>query len=160
MENWAEEINIKIDKNLESVRKKDIRFYRVDEFKRNIKRVNDFSSNCVFCHKQKINISEATETIYEAIQVPGKSRREYDRLISRLAKHIRKEHGFYAPYYFSYLFSFFGLVAGILLGFLLSLFFPGFKEVVFSGTFMIAIIITYVIGSKKDKKVRSAKKLM
>ncbi len=160
MENWAEEINVKINKSLESVREKDIRFYRVDEFKRNITRVNDFSPRCAFCSKQKINISEATNTIYEAIQVPGQSRREYDRLISRLSKHMRKEHGFYAPYYFSYLFSFFGFVAGMSLGYLLSLFFPGYKEVVFLGTFMLALIITYVVGSKKDKKIRSAKKLM
>ena len=160
MENWAAKNNSKIDSNLESAREKDIRFFRIDEFKRNITRVNEFSADCSFCKKQKIDISEVAETIFEAVDVPGNKRREYDRLISRLSVHMRKKHGFYPPFYFSYLYAFFGFIGGFILGFLLYLIFRQLKEAMFAIGFMIGIVAAYILGSRKDHKIRSAKKLM
>lgn len=160
MGGWAEEINSKIDISLEKSREKDLRFFRVDEFKRNIERVDEFSKSCPFCFNQRIDISEAVETIYEAIEALGNSRREYDRLISRLARHMQKEHGFYAPYYFSYLHSFIGILAGIIVGFVLYRLFPVNGEALFSGCFVIGIVTAYFTGARKDSKIRSAKKLM
>ena len=160
MENWEENINFKIDKNLEKVKEKDLRFFRVDEFRRNIKRVHEFSSGCPYCNQQKIDITEVTEIIGEAIQVPGNSRRAYDRLIGRLSRHMRKEHGFYTPYWFSYLYSFYGLVAGFLLGFILALFFPDNKGTMFAIGITICIVTAYITGSRTDQKIRRTKKLM
>lgn len=160
MENWATEISKNIDTKLEGTRDKDIRFYRIDEFKRNIVRVGSFSQSCLFCQKEKISISEISNKIDEAVNVPGKSRREYDRLISRLSKHIQKEHGFYTPYYFTYLYSFFGIVAGFIIGFALMKLFPGFYIEMLSIGFIICLLPSYFIGYSKDKKNRSKKRLM
>lgn len=160
MGNWAEDINLKIDSNLKNVREKDIRFFRLEEFKRNVDRTEEFSSTCSLCKNQKDNISELVEHLNEAIQVPGKPRRDYDRLISRLSKHMQKEHGFYAPYYFSYIYAFLGLLTGAGLGFVLSQFFPLQTETIYLVALMICIVVTYFLGSFKDKKIRSAKKIM
>ena len=119
MENWAEQINSRIDINLKKSREKDLRFFRIDEFKRNVTRVGEFSASCSICNKTKIDIAESSETITEAVNVPGHARREFDRLISRLSKHMRKEHGFYPPYYYSYTYSFIGIVFGLVIGFIL-----------------------------------------
>ena len=119
MESWSSEIIKSIDSKLENVKDREIRFFRIPEFKRNIERVDQFSKTCPYCHKEQINIKEAVETIAEAVEVPGKTRRNYDRLISRLSKHMQKEHGFYAPFHFSYTHALYGLVGGFVLGFLL-----------------------------------------
>ncbi|MBN1986078.1 MAG: AtpZ/AtpI family protein, partial [Prolixibacteraceae bacterium] len=124
METWSSEIIKTIDSKLEGTREKEIRFYRIEEFKRNIQRVDEFSASCPYCAKEKINISDVTQKIDEAIKVPGKSRREYDRLISRLSSHMHKQHGFITPYYYTYLFSFFGMVAGLLIGYFLQKLLP------------------------------------
>ncbi len=160
MGSWAEEINSKIDLDLEKSREKDIRFFRVEEFKRNIIRVGEFSGSCSICQKIKIDIAETVETIYEAIEVPGSSRREYDSIISRLARHMQKEHGFYAPFYFSYLYSFLGILSGILIGFILYMLIPGYGEALFLGCIMIGIITAYFVGNRKDRQIRTAKKIM
>jgi hypothetical protein len=157
---WAEQIISKIDVDLEKSREKDIRFFRIDEFKRNITRVDDFSASCPFCLKQKIDVAEITAKIEEAIEVPGNSRREYDRLISRLGKHMQKEHGFYAPFYFSYLYAFGGILAGSVIGFILYKLFSEHGQVLFSASFVIGIIAAYFAGSRKDNLIRSAKKIM
>lgn len=160
MENWAEEINSKIDTRLEKSRDKDVRFFRVDEFKRNIIRVSEFSGSCSHCQKIKIDISETVETINEAIEVPGSSRRDYDRLISRLARHMQKEHGFYAPFYFSYLYAFIGIVAGLVTGYVLFKAVPVYGEALFLACVMVGIVTAYIAGSLKDSKIRTTKKIM
>lgn len=160
MGNWAEDTNSKITANLEKSREKDLRFFRVDEFKRNIARVDEFSESCSFCQKQKIDISEVTVNIFEAIEVPGNSRREYDRLISRLSKHMQKEHGFYAPFYFSYMYAAIGIFSGLIAGYILFKIFPDYGEVFLSASVMVGIVVSYLLGTRKDNKIRSAKKIM
>jgi len=160
MENWAEEINSKIDKNLEKSREKDLRFFRIDEFKRNVIRIGEHANTCWFCKKQQIDIVTTVDTIQEAVEVPGNSRREFDRLISRLSKHMRKEHGFYPPYYFSYLYSFFGIFSGLAVGFILYNMFPVYGEAALAACIMVGIITAYFTGTRKDNKIRRAKKIM
>lgn len=157
---WAEKIISKIDGDLEKSREKDIRFFRIDEFKRNISRVDDFSATCPFCLKQKVDIAEITAKIEEAIEVPGYSRRNYDRLISRLAKHMQHEHGFYAPFYHSYLYSFIGILVGSVIGFFLYKLFSEHGPALFSVCFVAGLITAYFAGAKKDNRVRTAKKIM
>lgn len=160
MEKWATEITNKIDRALEGEKDKELRFFRIQEFKRNITRVESFSQNCPFCLHQKIPVSEISSKIDEAIQVPGKTRREYDRIIGRLSKHMQKEHGFYAPYYFSYTYSFVGILIGLVLGFLLLKIFPGYNLEMISIGFVSGLIPSYIWGSLKDKKIRAEKRLM
>ena len=160
MENWAAKIIKEIDENLEGVKDKEIRFYRIDEFKRNIKRVDEFSSSCPYCQKEKLNIADSTKKINEAINVPGRNRREYDRLISRLSSHMHKNHGFVAPYYYTYLFSFFAMVCGLLVGYILQKLFPVYNWEMLLLGFILTLIPGYFIGNYKDSKIRADKKLM
>ncbi len=157
---WAEQIISKIDVSLEKSREKDIRFFRVEEFKRNILRVDDFSTSCPFCLKQKIDIAEISAKIEEAVEVPGNSRRNYDRLISRLSKHMQKEHGFFPPYHFSYLYSFIGILAGLVTGYILFKTFSIYGEALFFACVMAGIVASYITGSRKDNQIRNSKKLM
>ncbi len=160
MENWADELNQQIDFNLKKVREKDLRFFRIDEFKRNIERTDEFSARCKFCLHQKGAIPAAVESLEEAVEVPGKKRREYDKLISRLSKHMQKEHGFYPPYYFSYLFAFLGLITGFCISYLLATLLPDYSETMYLLGFALGIVAAYFWGSHKDKKVRSLNKIM
>lgn len=160
MGNWETNVVAKIDNKLAGIKEKEIRFFRVDEFKRNIVRVESFSPDCQFCQNQKTDIAETVEKIDEAIKVPGQSRREYDRIISRLASHMQKEHGFFAPFYFAYLFSFFGMVAGLVFGYFLLKLFPAYNWVMLSVGFSAGLVAGYFWGIIKDKKVRAEKKLM
>ena len=160
MENWATNTIAEIEVKLDGIRDKEIRFFRVEELKRNIKRVGEFSKNCPHCEKEKLNISEIITKIDTAIKVPGKNRREYDKLISRISSHMHREHGFTVPYYYTYLFSFFGIVAGLVVGYILQkLSSTQNLEMLLIG-FILGILPGYFIGHFKDKKIRSEKKLM
>lgn len=160
MEEWSQHTISLLNEKLKNIKQRDIRFYRVEEFKRNIERVGDFSKNCPFCEKEKLNITEIVEKTDQAIHIPGKSRREYDQLISRIASHMQKKHGFFTPYYYTYLFSFFGMVSGLLLGYLLMRLFPAHSGAMLSAGFIAGLVTGYFSGNIKDGKVRSSKKLM
>ena len=160
MGKWAESINLEIDQKLEKTREQDLRFFRIDEFKRNVARVEEFMPACADCKRIQTEINEGVKTIDEAVKTPGRQRREYDRLISRLSKHIQKEHGFYPPFYFSYVYALLGLIGGVALGYLLFLVLAENKVEMFSIGISAGLVITYVFGSIKDRKIRSQKKLM
>jgi hypothetical protein len=160
MESWSAEVNKQIDEKLKDLKDKDFHFFRIAEFKRNITRVDSNSNSCPLCKKEQQNITEAVASIDQAINSPGKKRREYDRLISRLSKHMQKEHGFYAPYYFSYLYSFAGIVCGVIIGYFLMQIDAEIKLELFCLGFAIGFLPAHIFGNLKDKKIRSAKKLM
>lgn len=160
MEDWAAHTIAQLDEKVKNIRQRDIRFFRVEELKRNIERVGPFAKNCPWCEKEKLNITEIVSEMDVAISVPGKSRREYDRLISRLAGHMQKVHGFFTPFYYTYLFSFFGMVAGLLFGYLLLKLFPAHAFAVLSAGFATGLIAGYFWGAKKDGKIREQQKLM
>lgn len=160
MENWAKQLIAKVDEKLLGIKQRDLRFFRVEEFKRNITRVDIFSKSCPVCKREKLNIAEIAQKIDEAIHVPGKSRREYDRIIGRVSSHMQKEHGFFPPFYFTYLFSFFGMVAGLLLGYLLMKLFPVWDWIMLTTGFVAGLLSGYVYGNKKDNRIRIQKKLM
>lgn len=160
MESWSSEINKTIDSKLESARDKDKLFFRISEFKRNIARVDEFSSSCPTCKHEMMNISDVVKTIDEAVSTPGKTRREYDKLISRLSSHMQKEHGFFAPFHYSYNYALIGTVGGVVLGFILYKIRPEYPMEMFSIGIAIGIVLSYILGSIKDQKVRSEKKLM
>lgn len=160
METWQEEIVKQIDEKLKGLKETDYRFFRIDEFKRNICRVAGFAGSCPTCKYETKHIRNIVSVLDEAINTPGKKRREYDRLISRLSKHMRKEHGFYPPYYFSYQFSFAGIIAGGILGVIFMQFNSQLKLELFLVGFAFALIYAYIWGSVKDKKIRKQKRLM
>ena len=160
MGHWSDEQKNKIDAKLSGVKDKDLRFFRIEEFKRNLIRTDRFSSGCPQCKKEIINISEAVMTIDEAINSVGRKRREYDKLISRLSKHMQKEHGYYTPYYFTYLISFYGIVMGSVIGYFLMQLNVDLKLELFCLGFAIGLLPSYVYGHVKDKKIRKEKRLM
>lgn len=160
MKSWSAKISAEIDRKLADTRDKDKLFFRVNEFKRNIARVDAFSAACPHCKSEIPAIETAVEQIDVAVETPGRERREYDRLISRLARHMQKEHGFYAPFHFSYVYALYGLLAGLALSLLLYLLFPHYWLEMFAVGLSSGIVVSYVFGSLKDKKVRAEKKLM
>ncbi|MEE4285644.1 MAG: hypothetical protein V2I31_05830 [Mariniphaga sp.] len=160
MGDWSKQVNLRLDEKLTGLKQRDLRFFRIEEFKRNIERVDRFSKNCPACEKEKLNISGIVAKIDEAIQVPGKSRREYDRIISRLSTHMQKVHGFFPPFYFTYLLSFFGMVAGLLLGYLLMIIFPAWDWMMLTLGFVAGLFAGYIWGNRKDGRIRTYKKLM
>jgi hypothetical protein len=160
MENWATQITKTIDTKTEGIRDKEIIFFRIAEFKRNITRIDSFSKSCSACQQQKTHISDAVNKIDDALNYPGRTRRKYDRLISKLSKHMQKEHGFYAPYYFSYTYSAIGIAMGLIIGFILFKIYPELWVEMFSIGFTVGLIPSYILGFAKDKKIRSEKKLM
>ncbi len=160
MEKWDAQIISRLEEKLKDVKERDIRFFRIDEFKRNIRRTETFSKSCPFCQSQKINITEVVDKTDIAINTPGQPRREYDRLIGRINSHMQKQHGFYTPFYFTYLFAFFGMVGGIVIGYFLLKLFPLHGWALLSLGFVGGLATGYVIGGIKDNKIRSSKKLM
>lgn len=149
-----------IDEKLKNAKPADLRFFRVDEFKRNVERTGTFSGKCPVCTRQQTDIRLVAGRIEKAISNPGKDRRDYDRLIDRLARHMQKEHGYHTPFHFTYRYSFYGMLAGIIAGLLLMLLFSDNNWTFVSAGFSAGLLLSYIIGNRKDQKIREKKMLM
>lgn len=160
MEKWESRITGKMDSSLAGIRDKDLRFFRIDELRRNISRVAAFSAGCEKCRNSRIEVEDALAHLQEAINVPGPSRRQLDRLIVSLSRHMTKSHGFYPPFYFNYLFSFYGITAGSLAGLLLVLALPGNHWEILAAAFVAGLLAGQIAGGRKDRKVREENRLM
>ena len=160
MNTWSTEKTDTINTELNNVKERDLRFFRIDEFIRNIKRTDEFSGDCTQCKRNKNEIDNVVATIEEAVNVPGKTRRSLDRTIGNISRHMLKEHQFYTPFHFAYLYSFFGTTAGLLIGYLASLATSPHEFITIATGIMIGLLIGYFSGNKKDKKIRKDKKLM
>ena len=160
MEDWSKNIAETIRENLKGEKDRDLRFFRIDEFIRNIERTEKFADSCPDCKRNKSDITEVIDKIEEAVKVPGRSRRQLDRVTSRLSSHMMKAHNFYAPYHFTYLYSFFGMVAGLLLGFFGTLIFPTDDWIALIIGFVAGLMGGQYAGNRKDKNIRRNKQLM
>ena len=160
MNDWAEQMTESIDEKLKEARPADLRFFRVEEFKRNVARVGRFAGKCPFCTREQVNIREITGKIDNAIGYPGKDRREYDRLINRLAAHMQNEHGYHTPNHFTYRYSFYGMVIGSVFGLLLMLLISDKNMAFLSAGFSVGLLFGYLYGNVKDRKIREKKMLL
>ncbi len=119
METTMDALISAMEEKLAGTAEQKLRFFRLDELKRNMRRIGHYESRCAIC-RQFIPETEAMVShIVEAVEVQGAERRELDRLIFRLSNHMMKEHGYFPKYHFSYRFSILGIFAGVLAGVLL-----------------------------------------
>ena len=158
---WLNETEDLFRENLKGIHEKDIRFYRLEEFWRNIQRLDKFSNDCPVCKKMHSEVRETIAGMNYAVMHPGKKRRRFDRALSTLASHMTEEHGFLPPYYFTYRWSALGMPAGALVGALIDLvLFHGHKWGFIVGGTIIGLLIGYVLGGRKDNDMRARKKLL
>ena len=157
---WSSQMKNTITTKLEGVKDRDLRFFRIEEFIRNLERTEEYAADCSECAGNKTEIGWSIEKIDEAVNIPGPERREFDRLISRISRHLMKEHGFYAPFHYTYLYSFYGMVAGSVVGYIGMKIFPSLEWIPLIIGFATGLIVARIVGAKKDRQVRKAKKIM
>lgn len=161
MKSWKETIIDQLHSKSEGINEKDFRFFRIAEFERMINRTDELSVDCDVCKAFKNEIEIVVATIDEAVHTPGKLRRKYDHLIDRIAKHQRKNHGYYPPYYFTYNYSFLGMLAGSATGLLVGyLVLPHDVWYFILSGFVIGLLAARILGARKDKAVRANDKLL
>lgn len=161
MENWSQKITATIRQELEGVKDGDLRFFRIAEYLRMVKRVDEFSADCSQCKAYQKSVEQQVETIGNAIRHTGKDRRNYDKHIDELARHMKKEHGFFPPFYYTYSLSFFYTLGGGAVGFLLSLLFPAIDRWFFLiPGIVLGLIAGQLVGGRKDARIRAQNKIL
>lgn len=161
MSDWSQTITEKISENLRGVPEKDLRFFRIEEYLRMLKRVDEFAVNCTECKQARSDIEQHAEIIGQAIRHVGKERRMFDGHSNKLASHMKKKHGFYPPFYFTYSHTFFYSFVASILGFLTSLLFQSIDRWFFIvPAFVLGLLGGQFYGAQKDAKVRNNNKLL
>ncbi len=152
MAKWVNEAISRTDEKLEGISPYNRFLFRIEEFRKQIGRTAVFAKTCNECKNNKAAIDEIILKLDEAVKVPGNTRREYDRLLSHLSRHMMKEHKIFPPNYFRNLYSFFGLSAGLAAGFILYFSVSSLNWEMLASSMVIGSAIGYFTGIAKDKK--------
>ncbi len=159
MENWYSNYEKDVVHQLEGIKRRDLRFFRIEELLRMAELADKFASSCRECRSFCHQMEKDKESVGKAIREPGPERRELDRIQSQMSDHMRKSHGFYPPFYFTYLHSFIWTALLGALAYVTSLFFPNSDLWNFiAPAFAAGVIIGQVTGSRKDRRIRDSKK--
>ena len=150
-----------IEEKLAGTEERKLRFFRLEELKRNIIRLGKYGAECEICPQFIPETESLTSHICEAVNVPGNERRELDRLIFRLSHHMIRHHGYYPAYYFGFRYSILGIFAGMVAGFLLSKVISTGNEMLLPMAGLVTGLFTgQILGRIRDKKVRDSGKVM
>ncbi len=152
MSKWVTDAISKTDEKLEGVSPYNRFLFRVEEFKKQIGRTGSFAKACNECRNNRSAIDEILLKLNEAVNVPGNTRREYDRLLSHLARHMMKAHRIYSPNYFRNLCAFFGMAAGMAAGFILFFAIPSLNWELLATATIAGSGAGYIAGMAKDRK--------
>ncbi len=150
---WYNKIQLQVEEKMATLHAKDFKFYKVDYFLALAKEVDRLSSNCVDCNMLKSKIENVANGLDETLSGTISLRREYEKQLSEIEKHISKIHKIYPKQYFLYLYSFLGIVAGLILGAAISFLIDAkfLKLGVILG-FTIGLIVGRILGQVKEKQ--------
>ncbi len=158
---WYKKIEKTIIEENEKLYKNDFKFYQVESFLKIAKKVDHFAANCSTCNSSKAVSEELTENLADYLKGDVASRRAYEKKLTVMNKHLRKEHSIYPKQYFISLYSLLGVVIGLLSGALVAyLTIPGFMKQSLLFGFVAGLFIGRIWGKVKDKKQLKAGKVL
>jgi len=142
------------------VHKSDQAFYQFDRFERIIERLDEFSHSCQECVHLQNEITDYLPEVSGMINTGAKGKRRYENLQEKQLKHLEVAHGIYPYSYFISKFTLIGILAGVLAGFIFASIFTEFFHIIWISLTSAGMIISYIIGSRKDMKLRRLNKVI
>ena len=160
---WLDNINTNIDNQIDNhISVKDYRFYQIEKLKRIAALLDkDKNINCLDCKHGKIELEKIVDELDRLINKSGVNRREYEKRVEKLIKHLKDEHQIYQAHHFTYTYSGIYTLVGVVFGLLLSYgIFYAFNPRIFFMCAGVGMVAGNVLGSKKDKhQARTGKQL-
>ena len=154
---WYKKIDKTIIEETEKLYKNDFKFYQVDSFLKIAKKTDQYAADCKACSGFKEEAEDLAENLFEYLKGDVKSRRNYEKKLDVMNRHLRKEHKIYPKQFFISLYSFLGVVGGLAFGAAVAyLTIPGFLQQSLLFGFVAGLIIGRVWGKMKDKKQEKA----
>lgn len=151
-ENWVDKLSKEIDDQIDlCISVRDYRFYQIEKLKRIAKHINN-QKNCLECKSAKKELEDIVHDLDRLINKSGVNRREYEKRVEKLIKHLKEQHNVFQAYHFTYNYSAIFTLGGAGIGFLLSYgVFASFIPSVFFMLAGIGMFIGNILGSRKDK---------
>jgi len=149
---WYLNIVKTVEEQKKNISERDQGFFHISRFLKAAKISEQLSDKCEQCRENMSIISIISKTLSDDINMPGKTRRGFERNLESILKHLTRGHRYYPKRYFISLYTFFGILIGCLSGFLIMTILA--KDLIMIGLligFAGGVIGGRIIGNKKDK---------
>ena len=149
---WYKKLEIKILEENEKLYKNDFKFFQVETFLRAAKKADSLSEKCDTCKIHKETSEEIADNLQNYLKGDFKSRKDYEKKLTTITKHLRKGHQIYPEQYFISLYSLFGILGGLAFGAVIAyLTIPGFIKQAMLFGFVGGLLIGRILGKRKEK---------
>lgn len=157
---WKEESLDLLTQQRETVHKNDQAFYQFNRFEEIIGRLDEFAENCAECRDLQTEMTAYLPKVSEWINGGAKGKRQYEKLQEKQLKHLKEAHGIYPYSYHVSRYSFIGILAGLVAGFAFASIFTQYFHPMWISFTIAGMIISNIIGTRKDMKLRRLKKVI
>lgn len=113
---WYKKIEQTIEREAESISRRDYKFYHVSRFLRVAQRLIEHEEQCVKCYEMKSQIEDIAENLSERINGTMHERKAYEQAMDFIINHLNRKHHMHPKNYFASAYAFIGMFAGAILG--------------------------------------------
>ena len=142
---WYNRIDKAISQHQANLGKKGSKKYKLDLLLRIAKRVDDLSAICGECQLLQPDIAQLTQDLGDVVNISREARKGYFKTISKITKHLQKQHKLVSPGQYMGMCSAIGTVVGLGVGAVLGNTSAGMG---------VGIGIGVAVGSYLDKKAK------
>jgi len=158
---WYRKLEIKVLEENEKLYRNDFKFFQVETFLKAAKKADSFSNKCDVCQTHKERAEEMADNLENYLKGDFKLRKDYEKQLDKITKHLKKEHKIYPEQYFISLYSLFGVLGGVGVGALIAyLTIPGFINQSMLFGFVGGLIIGRIFGKRKDNTQKLENKVL
>jgi len=158
---WYKKLEIKVLEEIEKLYKNDFKFFQVETFLKAAKKADNFSEQCSTCKIHKKSSEKIANNLENYLKGDFKLRKDYEKQLDKITKHLKKEHKIYPEQYFISLYSLFGVLGGVGIGALIAyLTIPGFINQSMLFGFVGGLIIGRILGKRKDRIQKLSNKVL
>ena len=148
---WSREIRKKIEVQLESIYRKDYKFFKIDRLEDMAEHIDIFSEKCPECQYLKAEVEDIAENLSDFMYGSSRKRAEYEKRTEKIFSHLKHKHNLKQRGYYASLYPFYGLLIGSLIGLIFGLLSFRLLRLTLLLGFAGGLIIGRVLGKNKDR---------
>lgn len=142
-----------LEKEVEKIHRSDIKFYQLYKIEKIATILDKEKADCQDCKYHLKTLVKMSSNLSEQLNGQIADRRNFEKQIELIVKHLRTKHGYFPSEYYLNFYSLYGLILGIFLGWIFSQFyFLNSLIINISISSGIFVLLFRQFGRRKDKQ--------
>lgn len=158
---WLTEFNDKLGEVTKDLSGRKNRFLQIKRLKKMAEKVDQYSNSCRDCFYFQNDLTRIVADPKNFKDILTSSNTEYEKIFSRIFRHLRKEHKLYPKFYFTSVYTLlgmlFGIMAGLLIAYMIIFIQEENSDILKTGAllgWLMGLVFGQIFGKKRDNEIK------